>query len=161
MTRSVLGYFQPHKLAPADVPDAPCVNVRVGDYDAGLTVRFLIDTGADQTLLSPNDAFVLLGWPYVRLDFAASASRQDFAGVGRGAISAMRHFASLALTATDRSEITFNLPIAVAEPIPPYPGEHGNWLMPSLLGRDILQHFDLHLSYHPPSVTLTEASTSS
>ena len=30
--------------------------------------------------------------------------------------------------------------------------------MPSLLGRDVLQHFDLSLSYHPPSVALTEAS---
>ena len=29
------------------------------------------------------------------------------------------------------------------------------WKLPSLLGRDVLQHFDLHLSYDPPTVSLT------
>ena len=61
----------------------------------------------------------------------------------------------------DGSEVRVTLPLALAEPVPPDPGTHGNWQMPSRLGRDVLQHFDLSLSYHPPSVALTEASASS
>ncbi len=50
--------------------------------------------------------------------------------------------------------------IGVAEPIPAVPGWHGNWVAPSVLGRDVLQRFDLRLGFHPPLGVLTEVGAS-
>ena len=37
------------------------------------------------------------------------------------------------------------MPILFARPTPVEPGDHGNWRLPSLLGRDFLRHFRLEL----------------
>ena len=37
------------------------------------------------------------------------------------------------------------MPILIARPTPTQPGEHGNWRLPSLLGRDFLRYFRLEL----------------
>ena len=77
-------------------------------------------------------------------------------GIGQGSSRSFVTPTELTFFADDGSQIRITLGIAITEPVPPDPGAHGNWRMPSLLGRDVLQHFDLSLSYHPPSVALTE-----
>ena len=140
---------------------APYVDVGLGPGGRPQTVPFLIDTGADITTLGPRDALTLLGRAYLSMDFEPGRGRLEMIGVGREIARAVVTSAEATFYDDEGSEIRVTLPLAFAEPIPPDPGPHGNWQMPSLLGRDVLQHFDLSLSYHPPSVALTEASESS
>ena len=121
----------------------------------------MIDTGADFTTLGPYDALTLLGRSYTSTDFAQVAGSIESVGIGRAGARLIMSPMQLRLSSDDGRYLPIVVTVAILEPVPSQPGRHGNWLMPSLLGRDILQHFDLHLSYHPPSVTLTEASTSS
>ena len=119
----------------------------------------LIDTGADITTLGPEDALAILGWSYLEMDFTDPTTRLDLTGVGSA--GATIRDALLTLITETQEQIEMPVILAIAEPDPRVPAAHGNWLMPSLLGRDVLQYFDLHLGYHPPSVVLEEALASS
>ena len=159
MTRRVSGFHRAHGPYhhPA-APLAPYISVRIGDRDDAPSVDFMIDTGSDFTILAPRDAWALLGESYAAIDFARLAS--DFESIGVGSAGARMIMSPMSLRFTDDAGgyIALTAPVAIAEPVPPQPGEHGNWLMPSLLGRDVLQYFDLQMGYHPPSVVLEEAS---
>ena len=120
----------------------------------------MIDTGAEITTLGPRDSLTLLGRSYLTIDFSSIPGTREMIGIGQGSSRSFVTPTELTFFADDGSEIRITLGIAITEPVPPDPGAHGNWQMPSLLGRDVLQHFDLSLSYHPPSVALTEASVS-
>ena len=159
MTRRIPGFHRTHgpHHHPA-APLAPYVNVRVGDADDIPDVDFMIDTGADFTILAPRDAVALFGRAYTAIDFAQLAGGIESISVGRAEARMIMSPMSLRFTDDAGGYLALTLPVAIVEPLPPQPGDHGNWLMPSLLGRDVLQHFDLHLSYHPPSVSLTEAA---
>ena len=161
MTRRIPGFHRTHgpHHHPA-APLAPYLNVRIGDGDDAPSVDLMIDTGADFTILAPRDAFVLLGGAYTAIDFTQLAGGIESIGVGQAEARMIMSPISLRFTDDAGGHLTLTLPVAIVEPLPPQPGDHGNWLMPSLLGRDVLQHFDLHLSYHPPSVSLTEAAPS-
>ncbi len=120
-----------------------------------LDLEFLIDTGADFTILSPIDSLRLFGSAYLNFEFSA----QDGLEVtGLGATPTVVRFidAALKFIATDGTLIELAFPVAIPEPHPRLPSPRGNWQMPSLLGRDALDFFDLAISYHPPTVTLTE-----
>ena len=159
MTRRVPGYF--HAQAATDGPPAPYVNVDVGPAPEPWSIAFLIDTGAEITTLGPRDSLTLLGRSYLTIDFSSIPGTREMIGIGQGSSRSFITPTELTFFADDGSQIRITLGIAITEPVPPDPGAQGNWRMPSLLGRDVLQHFDLSLSYHPPSVTLTEASESS
>ncbi len=134
---------------------APYIHVAVGlDLDVEPTL-FLIDTGADNTSLSPSDAFGVLGEEYLEIDFETHDRRIAISGVGRGSAVAVIEWMQLTLFDTSGFYLTISTPITIFEPMPRYPGRHGNWQMPSLLGRDILQHFRLLVEYDPPIVELS------
>ena len=120
------------------------------------SIGMLIDTGSDITTLGPEDALAILGWSYLEIDFTDPTTHLDLTGVG----SAGATIRDALVVFTDEAQQQLVVPVilAIAEPDPRVPGAHGNWLMPSLLGRDVLQFFDLQLGYHPPSVVLEEAS---
>ncbi len=118
--------------------------------------RLLIDTGTDWTTLSPRDALTLLGRGYLEIDFDHTANRIDLAGFGHGDTVAITSPMELWLQDTNGDDFPITLLVAICKPTPPVPGRHGNWMLPSLLGRDIFEWFDLTLSYNPPSVTLVE-----
>lgn len=162
MTRRISGFYRAHGPYhhPA-APLAPYVSVRISDRDDIPRVDLMIDTGADFTILAPRDASALLGESYADTDFARLAG--DFESIGVSSAGARMIMSPMSLQFTDDAGgyIALTMPIAIAEPIPSQPGEHGNWLMPSLLGRDVLQFFNLYLGYHPPSVVLEEAPASS
>lgn len=161
MTQRIPGFHRTHgpHHHPA-APLAPYVSVRIGNGDDAPSVDFMIDTGADFTILAPRDASALLGGSYAAIDFAQLAGGIESIGVGQAAARMIMSPMSLRFADDTGGYLALTLPVAIAEPVPPQPGEHGNWLMPSLLGRDVLQHFDLHLSHHPPSVVLEEVALS-
>ena len=122
-------------------------------------VDFVIDSGADYSVLGPEDALDLFGPAYLSLDFADPDTSLEMSGVGGGVTRLLLREFPLAFFADDGSRVAVTLILAIAEPSPAAPSDHGSWLLPSLLGRDILHYFDLLLSYHPPGVTLLELAT--
>ena len=160
MTRRIEGTFQPHGLgAPPHVSVLPGPYV-VADVElAGqaIEVPFLLDTGADFTTLNPQDMLRIWGRRFLSIDFTEDPDVQ-LAGIGEQTATGRFHEATLTFLDSDRQPIAIPLTLVIAQPTPLTPGLHGNWQIPSLLGRDILEHFDLALSYNPPSVMLTEAA---
>lgn len=166
MTRRITGLLRPHgPHHHREAPLAPYVNVVVGDADSLKSVDFLIDTGTDFTILGPRDARDLLEDSYATYDFTGDASGVEPITIGQSGTRLIRSLAQLQFIDDAGESITIVIPVGFVQPIPPeepdHDQDHGNWLMPSLLGRDVLQHFDLHLSYRPPSIVLEEAELSS
>lgn len=118
----------------------------MGDSDESVT--FLIDTGADSTMLGPASAYKLLGDEYLNIDFENDLRRSISMGIGGYALSVARP-AQFHLLADDGTMITFQAPIMLAQPISARGASDGNWDVPNLLGRDILRFFELHLDYFP------------
>ncbi len=144
---SVVNGFRPERTHRPHI----VVQVRLGNRVAD--VPFLVDTGADSTLLSPTAAWTLLESDYLQIDFQEDQLAAVSAGIGGYARSVHRP-ALITLVADDGTSLAFRAPIGIAEPIG-QPGEAGNWGAPSLLGRDWLRFFELHLDYHPgPRVEL-------
>ena len=105
---------------------------------------FLIDTGAEATVLHPADAQRFLGDDLQRIDFARDRYRAAGLGVGGGADRVARD-ATLTLRSVADETYAVEMPILIARPAPAEPGDHGNWRLPSLLGRDFLRHFRFEL----------------
>ena len=120
-------------------------------------VDFLIDSGADYSVLGPEDALDVCGPAYLSMDFADPDRSLEMSGVGGTAIRPLLRELPLAFFADHGSRVAVTL--AIAEPSPSASSDRGTWLLPSLLGRNIHHHFDRLLSYHPPAVTLIELTT--
>ena len=123
---------------------APLIQIAVTLEDRSDDIWFLIDTGADATVLHPADAQSLLGDGLQMIDFARDPYRAAGLGVGGGAERVARD-ATLTLRSVDDETYAVEMPILIARPVPAEPGDHGNWRLPSLLGRDFLRHFRFEL----------------
>ena len=123
---------------------APLIQIAVALEDRSDDIWFLIDTGADATVLHPADAQSLLGDGLRRIDFGSDPYRAAGLGVGGGVDRVVRD-ATLALRSVDDEAYPMEMPILIARPTPAEPGDHGNWRLPSLLGRDFLRHFCFEL----------------
>lgn len=162
VSRRIVGEFgeRVHPPHPAVRPTPAAYVAANVEIDGKLaSIKLLIDTGSDITTLGPEDALAILGWSYLEIDFTDPATRLDLTGVGSA--GATIRDALVIFTDEAQQRIVVPVTLAIAEPDPRVPAAHGNWLMPSLLGRDVLQFFNLYLGYHPPSVVLEEASASS
>ena len=123
---------------------APLIQIAVALEDRSDDIWFLIDTGADATVLHPADAQSLLGDGLRRIDFGSDPYRATGLGVGGGVERVVRD-ATLALRPVDDETYPMEMPILIARPMPAEPGDHGNWRLPSLLVRDFLRHFRFEL----------------
>ncbi len=115
--------------------------------DVGLptrTVNFLIDTGADRTLIAPRAARGLFGDEEYE-DINRSAERVRIGGVGTGA-SVVERKLFLVFHPESGSPLLLFRDFWIATELLDEEGQVVNRNMPSLLGRDILNHFTLTIS---------------
>ena len=140
------GYVHPTRALPHSVISggAPLIKVSLALQGRSDEVRFLIDSGSDATILHPTDAQFLLGDDLQRIDFERDPRRIAGMGVGGAADRVVRD-AMLTLRSVDGEIYSMEMPILIARPTLAEPGNHGNWRLPSLLGRDFLRHFRFEL----------------
>ena len=152
------GHLEPTRIYDYSIVSGGAARMMIGvsiSDRAPVAVDFQIDTGADVTVISPNDAIVILGSSYLTLNFSRDARLVSAIGVGGTARRVVRD-ATLHLESTEGNPWRIVLPILIAEPVPRAPSRSGNWQLPSLLGRDFLRHFRLELSYGDAPQVLLE-----
>ncbi len=130
------GHMVPAALA--GVPPLPFIEVTLAGQ--GLkpdTIPFLVDTGADRSILHPFDAS-RLGIAVREIDFSGGA---PISGVGGSMRITPLTARAIFRTETDQypRHVWVDGAVYLAEP------SEENWDMPSLLGRDLLQLFRLVL----------------
>ena len=128
-----------------DESGRPAIEVHVTITKLGLggLVRFIVDTGADQTLIGYEDA-TDLGVEFEQYDQDSSV---ESIGVG-GPLPTYPEEGRLFFRDADDNQHPFSLTLAVAEKNP------AGWV-PSLLGRDILRWFRVVVSAPENEVSLT------
>ena len=109
---------------------------------ASASVSFLVDTGADRTLISPADA-LRLGY-----DYACPGPPESVVSVA-GEIRLFSEEAVVAAPDSTGGQV-HAVPLTVSV-LPPSPWSLS---LPSILGRDFLVHFDLHLDIGRETVVL-------
>jgi hypothetical protein len=106
-------------------------------------VEFLIDTGATRSIVHPRDADRL--WPaFLTHDFDNDPTRSASGGVG-GATHTLTRRAVVGFPRDDGRLDRVQLDLLFARPVAPdrSRGIRGNFHLPSLLGRDVLQLYTL------------------
>ena len=155
MTRKFQGTLRP--LGPIPHPGLianprPMIRLEVMHSRERYATRFMIDTGADFTLVQPRDVRALLG-PDIDRTTVPNHEIISLAGIGSNTVETVARTVGLRFYDTQGLPFRFSQTILFA--LPPSPGRPTPWNVPSLLGRDILRYFDLHLSYDPPTVSLS------
>lgn len=127
--------------------------VRVGLFLPALTgqfavVDFLVDTGATLTCLHPKDAIFLLGLdPAALADPTRWSDRVPTAGIG-GSVEYYRVSARYLFIHEEIAPQQIDAPIHIAQL------RAENQQLPSLLGRDLLAHFNMAFTIAGDSITL-------
>jgi hypothetical protein len=144
----------PGYLVPVRIPGVPArpyvdAGVLIQAATTPLAIRFLIDTGADDTLLHPSDVEQFAG-PVLDAPFDEHPERQLIGGVGGGTyivpVSARLFFRD----EVGAYHLRQDCRVWVAQPTAT------NRRLPSLLGRDLLQFFRLTLDYDATPPVLLE-----
>ena len=150
MTRILTGEYR--QTLPDQLP-APFLRGRVMYGVSALELDFLIDTGAEVTVLSPADASNLFGNQAHRL-LPRLYPSIHISGVGQG--KAVEVPLTLVFRDQDEDPLYLRLPVLVM-PSPQGPSQSSALgPLPSLLGRDILNRFVLILNPATETVELTE-----
>lgn len=145
---AVRGFFSDTRLTLGSPPTEIAVpyvwcRVYLPNLDRRALVPFLIDTGADHTVLHPQDSLRLLGSDEIR----ASPDPIAFGGAGAGTPHHPLQAELVFLNEDQRSTFTVALTVFVAEP--PHNEE-----VESLLGRDALDSFVMHFDQRARTITL-------
>ena len=140
--------YAPHIIGLIALESEPGVPHVHGEID------FLIDSGSDYSVLNPRDAHELLGDVLFKIDFVNDPTAVGVVGMGQGAVVTIEREVDIALRDEEGERVVLGLDMQIARPEPFRVARTGNWQLPSLLGRDVLEYLDLALSYNPPSVYL-------
>ena len=131
----------------AEFDDAPMVRATVSFAAAPSgTVLFLIDTGATRTALSPRDANTIFPG-YADLDWTRDHRLSGARGIG-GTCRMITRPGMIRFRDDRGGERHWVGPIELIEPTA------DSWTLPSLLGRDILDHFRLTVSRQESLISL-------
>lgn len=128
----------------------PRIGVVVSFGRGRLRVPFLVDTGADFTILRPQDATKLLHLSQQALLLTGTNGALTISGIGSGYERTTVRRVGLRFVDADGEALWFAQSILFAD----HPSSK-SWNVPSVLGRDALSRSHLDLSYDPPSVSLT------
>ena len=138
---SILGEFR------ADFADAPTIQLRVSVAAAPpVSVRFLIDTGATRTTLSPRHATEVFPG-YADLDWTRDPRLSSVRGIG-GTSRIIRRMCAIRFTDDRVGPVYWDGPVDLIEPTA------DGWALPSLLGRDVLDNFRLTVSKQESLISL-------
>jgi len=129
-------------------PPAPFLRGRVVHGASAVELDFLIDTGAEVTVLSPVDAANLFGDQAHRLLSRLYPTAQ-IAGIGHG--EAVEVPLTLVFRDPDEGPLYIRQPTLVMQPQTAAIGP-----LPSLLGRDVINRFALLLNPATETVEFTE-----
>ena len=126
------------------------INLVVASGQRRGQVSFMIDTGADFTIVAPRRTRELFG---TEIDYGAvlPSRRLPIAGIGPGTVDTIIQRVGLLMTDDDGAVFRLSQTMLFAVP---RTGAAGHWRVPSVLGRDVLRRFELRLSYDPPTVSL-------
>lgn len=129
---------------------APAIEVLLRWDDRSEKIDLLIDTGAEVSVLYPEQAGNLLGVQYEQIVRLHHTGREYIGGIEAPLHRAFRLPLEMSFYDEDGTPYRLDSSILVAEPRSPAPDDPdarpGNMNTPSLLGRDLLLHFDLHMS---------------
>ena len=157
MSRRVVGWLgllEPDGVAEHPSDFAPFVSASVEYLDEPHDVDFMIDTGSDFTILMPTDAYHILGDAYFNLDFRSSDHSTLILGVGDEGYVALPIEVRLLLDDDGDARVAVSITAWMTEPRPDFPAREGNWVMPSIFGRDAIWPGDLEFRYSDSTVTL-------
>ena len=148
--RSFPGAFVNFDLSAISAPIeryAPSIEAELRWEGSVERFEMLIDTGSEVSILYPDQGTTLLGEQFERVVSRASTGREYVAGVEGQLNLAIRIPVEMTFQDEDGVPFRFDTTILVAEPsLSDHDGNRGNWDNPPLLGRDLLLHFDLHVS---------------
>lgn len=126
---------------------APSVPVEAAWRDRRAQFTLLIDTGAETTTLFPSQATALFGDALAQFDFDDPDRRVMIGDVGGTLHAAIEEQIDFTLHDDADAPSIVTARVLVNRPNPPDSAiGRGNWDTPSLLGRDLLLHFDLYVS---------------
>lgn len=144
-----------HYFERAEHPDrqesfAPAILVEAAWRDRRAHVNLLIDTGTENTILFPRQAREIFGRDLERFEFDNPDRRILIGDVGGTFHAAIEETVDLIFHDETDAPSTSSARVLVVQPSPTDLADpnvaRSNWDTPSLLGRDLLLHFDLHMS---------------
>ena len=142
---TILGRFRAER--PAASPE-PVIRTPVSLTPGRVArVTFLIDTGADRTMLNPQDTAAVLPDPN-SLDWENDPTLGAMQGVGEGACRIITRQGMIVFQDDQSGPVLRAVSFGLVEPT------DSNRQLPSLLGRDILENFRLTVSTRESRVTL-------
>lgn len=159
MTRTFRGSFARSAPSPAhpllSSTGRPILSTNVLIGRARVRQSFMIDTGADYTIVQPDAALPLLSAAGIEVAPETSSDDVVLSGVGPAPLTCAVQSAGLSFIDELGNELILTVAVLVPRPSSANRPTANRARTPSLLGRDVLSRFDLHISYDPPNVALT------
>lgn len=150
MTR-IPGYLRPVAIPGVAARPYVSIDLLIAGTLSAFDVDFLIDTGADDTILHPRDVPPRVA-SLLTSPFGDHPERQWIGGVGGGAYIIPLSVRLFFRTEGGRDRLWQDARVWVAQPTAT------NRRLPSLLGRDLLQFFRLTVDYAATPPVLLERS---
>ena len=143
-----------HSLALSNgsfMSDVPCVLARVGSDDAAIDVLFVVDTGADRTMLNSETARQVLGTAYRHLLETPAKAGVSLIGLSGEPLAGAELELDLTILDEVEAPLTFRHPVV----IPLVRAMSNHPVSSPLIGRDLLRDFGFHSIFPTGEVYLS------